>query len=440
MSVVGAPKESNVSEARRIAVETLEAVYRRGGFAAAELDKACAQRVNSSTADRALATELVYGVLRTRGALEARLREHAKRGLAGNDQRVVLHMLLAVYQLAFLSRVPTYAAISEAVSAVRELRGAKVAGFCNAVLRRLSERPHPKLEEAIAQSVPVWLRAALEETVGPARTLGLLGAGPATGDERAWSPTPTMRLRAGQPAPAWLEGASPGTLVPQAHRIRGAGDLRRKKEHELGQFVVQDEGSMFGALALGTRAGERVLDCCAGRGQKASLLAEQLGSNGTLWVTDKTERKLDALQREFQRLGLPQPTAKVVDWQHAQPDVPRDFDRVLVDAPCTGSGTLRRRPEIALRLTPEDVPRLATLAESILRNAANHVRPGGRVLFVVCSVLSREGEAVIERVSDVLRPTLFDWDHPVLTGLTHIRLLPDVHGTDGFFIASLAPI
>src|SRR5690606_29602472 len=108
-----------------------------------------------------------------------------------------------------------------------------------------------------------------------------------------------------------------------------------KEEHERGQFVVQDEGSMFGALALGARSGERVLDCCAGRGQKASLLAEQLGPNGTLWATDKTARKLEALEAEFERLRLPRPTTKAVDWRQANPDIPRDFDRVLVDAPCT---------------------------------------------------------------------------------------------------------
>jgi 16S rRNA (cytosine967-C5)-methyltransferase len=429
-----------VSVARRIAARVLEAVYKKGGFAAAELDRAFAQNP-ASVADRALATELVYGVLRTRGALEQRLKQRAPRGLAGNDQRVVLQLVMASYQLCFLTRVPSYAAISQAVTAVRELRGSKVAGFCNALLRRFDEQPKPSMSQALQDSAPVWLRDELEASVGSEQALALLGVGEVPDEARAWVPTPTLRLREGTPKPAWLEKATVGRLVPTAWKVQDAGDLLRRSEYVRGEYVVQDEGSMFAALALGAKTGDRVLDCCAGRGQKTSLLAERVGQAGTLWATDVAAKKLEALEREFVRLGIARPKTRVVDWRSDDADVPRDFDRVLVDAPCSGSGTLRRRPEIALRLTPRDIPRLAELAESILRNAARHVRPEGRVVFVVCSVLQREGEGVIERVADVLRPTPFDLVHPLVERETsHIRLLPGVHGTDGFFIASLAPV
>jgi 16S rRNA (cytosine967-C5)-methyltransferase len=157
-------------------------------------------------------------------------------------------------------------------------------------------------------------------------------------------------------------------------------------------------------------------------------------------VTDTGEQKLNQLLSEFARLQLPAPQALRVDWTKGDETLPRDFDRVLVDAPCTGSGTLRRRPEIALRLVPEDVERLATLAEHILRNAAKHCKPDGRVLFVVCSVLARETFDVLERVSDVLQSVPFDRNDPFLTPTTtSIHLLPGSHGCDGFFLASLRP-
>jgi 16S rRNA (cytosine967-C5)-methyltransferase len=202
---------------------------------------------------------------------------------------------------------------------------------------------------------------------------------------------------------------------------------------------VQEEGAQWAALALGARPGERVLDACAGHGQKSSLLAEQLGPGGTLWVNDIAEGKLERLRHEFERLGLPEPQSRLVDLTHGVGDLPSDMDRVLVDAPCTGTGTLRRRPEILRRLTPEDPERLAERAALLLTQAATRARPGGRVLFVVCSVLRTECEDVAERVRAVLEPAPFDTPEAAGVagpGAWQCRLLPSVHGTDGYYVAS----
>jgi 16S rRNA (cytosine967-C5)-methyltransferase len=164
-----------------------------------------------------------------------------------------------------------------------------------------------------------------------------------------------------------------------------------------------------------------------------------VGPNGLVLAADRHPQKLAALRREFERLGLPPPPTVAVDWTLGVHDVPVDFDRALVDAPCSGSGTLGRRPEILLRLAQEDVHRLAQTSEKILRSVCTRLKPGGRLVFAVCSVLERECEAVVASVTDILTPAPFD--APELGAIARdssaFRLLPRRHGTDGFFVASL---
>ena len=189
-------------------------------------------------------------------------------------------------------------------------------------------------------------------------------------------------------------------------------------------------------------SGERVLDACAGRGQKTSLFAEQVGPGGAVWATDVYPKKLAALQADSERLGACRSQQlRAVDWTVGAGDVPADFDRVLVDAPCTGTGTLRRRPEIAARLQATDPGRLSALAETILRSAATRARPAGRVVFAVCSVLEEECEALVERVLDVLEPAPFDCPElpgVVPEGATSFRIGPTQFATDGYFAANFS--
>jgi 16S rRNA (cytosine967-C5)-methyltransferase len=206
-----------------------------------------------------------------------------------------------------------------------------------------------------------------------------------------------------------------------------------------GDFVIQEEGAQLIALSLGVKPGERVLDACAGRGQKTSLLAEQVGPDGSVCATDLHHRKLEALTEELARLGLSGVTTETVDWSRGSGDVNELFDAALVDAPCTGTGTLRRRPEILLRLEPDDPLRLAQLSISILRHVAAHVRSGGRVVYAVCSVLPEEGERVVEAVADCLELVPFEVDcvrAALGEGASMGRLLPGKHGTDGYFLAN----
>lgn len=412
--------------ARSIAAKVVERVLCDDAYVAASLDAELRRHPQLDARDRALATELSYGTLRTEPALRARLLAHAPRGIS--DERVLSQLLVAAYQILLLERVPAFAAVDAAVTGVKRERGPRVAGFANAVLRKLTKTGEKLSQgQALRESTPEWLWHALVEAIGEEQAGALISTEALTG----------LRRRLGSDEPEWMRALQAGRISPVARLVRGEGDPRQKPGFAEGVFSVQEEGAQVVGLALGARAGERVLDACAGRGQKASLLAERLGT-GSLVASDLYPEKLQALADELTRLRLPPVETRGIDWSVGQGGLDGHFDRVLVDAPCSGTGTLRRRPEILRRLKPEDPRRLAQLAESILRSAASRARPGGTVLFAVCSVLREECEELVERVLDLLEPQPFDAPElpsELVAGRTSLRLLPGQHGTDGYFMA-----
>jgi 16S rRNA (cytosine967-C5)-methyltransferase len=202
-------------------------------------------------------------------------------------------------------------------------------------------------------------------------------------------------IRAAQPDAV----VSPTTLSPYGLRIRGAGDPRALPGYDEGAFAVQEEGAQLVGLLLDAQPGERVLDACAGRGGKTAQLIEAVGASGSVVATDLHEHRLEQISAELVRLRLDPARLEVacVDWTVGKGAVCGGFDRVLVDAPCTGLGTLRRRPEILLRAGPEDAARMGETQRRVLATAASLVRPGGTLLYAVCSPLSDEGLGVVER-------------------------------------------
>ncbi len=428
----GEPPLSSAGSAlssRGVAALAVVRVLRDGAYAAAALSAELERATALSERDRALATELLYGTLRLRSALEARLAPLAPRGL--KDVVVKAELLVAAYQLLSLDRVPAFAAVNAAVGAVRAARGPQVAGFANAVLRKLAGSEKLVSKDAALDNVAPWLVDALTRAVGPEETQALI----VPPREKVVG----LRLIAERPIPGWLASSERGQASARSRLIQSQGDPRKREGFEQGAFVVQEEGAQTVALALGARSGDKILDACAGRGQKTSLFTEQVGASGTVWAADVYPKKLEALQAEFQRLRLPSPALRAIDWTVGVGDIPSDFDRVLVDAPCTGTGTLRRRPEIAARLQAADPARLSQLAEAILRAAATRAKVGGHVVFAVCSVLEEECEALVARVLDVLEPAPFD--APELTRIvegaaTSFRIGPTRWATDGYFAAS----
>ncbi len=436
-----------VPTARTVAAEVIVRVTRDGAFAAAALDAELDRAIQLDPRDRALATELVYGTLRYLRWLEERIGRHAPRGIAGLDPHVRAHLLVAAYQLYVLTRVPAFAVVNEAVDAVRAQRGGgpKVAGFANAVLRKVGREPkpdEPALREAALVSVEPSLRAAIVRAIGEEGARRLVGSHDAP---------PPLGIRVEDPAARdrWL-GAfrdarpnatfEPGRVSPHAVLARGAGRIVDLPGYDDGVWTPQEEGSQLVALALGAREGEAVLDACAGRGNKTGLLARAVGPGGAVDAVDLHAKKLDTLRRELGRIHLAPRATYAVDWSVGTGAITGPYDRVLVDAPCSGTGTIRRRPELLLRRVEADLPALAKLQRAILARAASLVRPGGRVVYAVCSVLREEAEDVVASASEAgLEPAAFDAPAAravAKDGASTLRLLPQDHGTDGYYVAS----
>lgn len=409
--------------ARSVASTAIARVFGDRAFAAAALDAEIERHPQLDRRDAGLATELVYGVLRTYGFLEEQLRSRSTRDLPRSPE-IRASLLIGAYTLFFLDRVPAFAAVNEAVDAVRAVESS-AAGYANALLRSigrdLETRARPTLAGAVSDGAPGWLRGELRRSLGrgdAAKFLASiadvapLGLATRSAEDR---PRVMEELRAAHPE---LEVIA-SELSPRGILLRGGVHPSRLSGVD-GEFIVQEEGAQIVAMAVGAEAGDRVLDACAGRGNKSWFLAHAVGADGRVVACDLHPRKLDVLAR----YALPHPVeTRGVDWSVGGGGLPTDFDRVLVDAPCSGVGTLRRRPEIQWLREPSSIAELAALQAAILRNAAKHVKDGGRLVYAVCSVLREESEAVIEAALG----------QPADSTL---RLLPHVQGTDGYFVAT----
>lgn len=443
MSSSGAAQRAPI-DARSLAARVLTRVLGDDAWAAALLDAEIEAHPQLDPRDRALATELVYGVLRRLAWLEARALVHA-REKRWPDKVTRVEILVAAYQLLCLERVPPHAAVDHAVRAVTRARGKGLGGFTNAVLRKLAaegrETDPPPL------SVPRWLGASLERALGAGGARSFL----ARSAERA---PIAIRVHDAASRPGWVARleellgpgkARAGALSELAIVLEPGGPLAALPGFGV-DWAPQEEGSQVVALALGARPGDEVLDACAGRGHKSAILARAVEPGGAVDLADLHPKKLARAREDLLALGVRPRSAIAVDLSVGGGALASRYARALVDAPCTGTGTLRRRPEILLRRREEDLVALPALQSRILGSVLDRVGPGGRVVYAVCSVLPEECEDVIARAlegrADVERAP---FDAPLGARLAAeaggppwcFRLLPHVHGTDGYFVASL---
>jgi 16S rRNA (cytosine967-C5)-methyltransferase len=435
--------------AREIAFDVLRRVEEGGAYASRALDAALGEAGALDPREAALATELVYGTLRRALQLDAALAPHSRRALDRVDPAARVALRLGAYQLLFL-RTPAHAAVGEAVSLAKGVDHGRAAGYVNAVLRSLSRAPSPPSPPpagldpvanlAVSESLPGWVAAEWIAWLGEARARSLAAAMNRPAPLVLRSPRRDellARLREGG-VEARLTARSPhgvevlGGSVEQVARAAGAVP-----------FQVQDESAQLVTLfAAGDLAAAgrpvRVLDLCAAPGGKAFHLAEILPAGSEVVAVEIHPRKADALRREAERRGVPGLRVVCADGSRPIPGLaPASFDAVLVDAPCAGLGTLRRHPELKLRRTAADLPRLAAVQEAILRTALAHARPGAVVTYSVCSLSRAEGPDVVARVGGRRAPPPPGLPPDVLTAEGDLLTLPDLHGGDGFYAARL---
>jgi 16S rRNA (cytosine967-C5)-methyltransferase len=411
-----------ISGARRVAYEVLLRVFEQDAYA----DRAFATAADPLDArDRALAQRLAYGAVQRVRTLDHAIETLGRRPVGKLDPPVRAALRLGTYQLGYVEGVPRYAAVNESVELVRRARLERAVPFANAVLRRIAEGIEPLLaglpeatpaEAALKHSYPDWVAEAWWRDLGRDDTLALMGA---QNEPRETVVHVTARGR------GRVEGR-PDPDVPDAVHV----DRVDEDAVARGLVFPQSVGSQLAGLAAGATHGERVLDCCAAPGAKTIQLAERAGEVVAVEVHEGRARELE---ENVRAAGVT--NARVVRGDAtALPPELTDFDRALVDAPCSGLGVLNSRPDLRWRARP-----LPDLQLALLRAAAARVRPGGSIVYAVCTLNREENEDVVDASPLEPDPALADeWPrfrHPRRPEF--LLTLPHVHRTSGFFVARL---
>ncbi|MGH9474800.1 MAG: transcription antitermination factor NusB [Terriglobales bacterium] len=433
-----------VSLARQLASEVLLLVEQEHGYARDLLHSRRAQAV--APADRRLATELVMGVLRWRGTLDYVIERGARRPVAHIPPLPLTALRLGAYQLRWLDRIPASAAVHESVE-LAKAGGPKAAGFVNAVLRHLPRAPvmqllanerDPARRREAEFSHPAWLLERWSRHYGPQAAAAMAEYGNQTPPKACWGPA------------AAQVGSAPARLLRSARRVGTADAAVAAAAARAGRIFLQDEASQLIAHLLAARPGDRVLDACAAPGSKTALL-HALAPQAAIVALERHWLRARLLRR---RLGAASSAVPVVVADASRPlPLTLAFDRILVDAPCTGTGTLARNPEIRWRLQPQDPARLAHLQLALLGRAAAALAPGGRLVYSVCSLEPEEGPQVLaallaaqpqlrlEAIADLLHALAAAGEllaPPArLSAGNYLRILPGEWDSEGFFAAAL---
>ncbi len=398
--------------------------------------------------DRALCHELVMGVLRWQLWLDRLAEYFTKRPTSDLDVAIRLILRLGLYQLRFLSRVPASAIVNESVNLVHRARLRSAGALVNAVLRRAAREldvdpaqgiADPLERLAVTTSHPAWLIERWTRAFGIEETGAFARANnqPAPTafrvvTQRASENEVITQLRA---SGAMLE---PSRMASHAWRISQNGRLFSELVAG-GEIYVQDEASQMVAQILGAGIGDRVLDLCAAPGSKTTQIADEMSGSGIVVASDVHAHRLRNVRDTAKSHTLSNIHCLVLNGLEPLPLRQNFFDRVLVDAPCSGTGTFRRNPEIRWRISADDIDDLSSRQSQLLRNAARVVKPRGRLVYSTCSVEPEENEAVVQTfLENYINFSLVAVPFGnALTSAGTSRTWPQHHDTDGFFVASL---
>jgi 16S rRNA (cytosine967-C5)-methyltransferase len=445
-----ANKESAGIAARKAAFEILFRVDHKGAYADALLGS---RLPDFEPNDRRLITLMVLGTLAWRAQLDFEVERLASRPLAKIDAAVLEILRLALFQIRHLDRVPKHAAVDTAVTiANSERRTRDASGFINAVLRKAARQDPPSFEIAndeigtlaLKYSHPPWMAERFVAIFGRIEAESLMAS-----DNEAAPTAIRLNLSRGTRDEILTRIKSDGLEViaegrfPETLILKGSPHLESESFHD-GLFHVQSEASQIIARMLGPARGATVVDCSAAPGGKATHLAELVGEHGKVIALDLNLAGLRNTRGVAQRLGHTSLFFARADITKAVPFRPASFEYVLLDAPCTGTGTLRQHPEIRWRIKPGDPSRMAVLQLAMLRNAATLLAPGGAMVYSVCSLMPEEGPEVIAqflaedpRYEIDKHPAAIEQFADFLHADGTLLTRPDRCGLDGFFSARI---
>ena len=436
----------SATPARRCAYVVLRRVFEQDAWADRTLH-AEARRHGLDGRERALATQLVYGAVQRRGTLDFLIERLAGRAVAELDPPIRAGLRLGLFQLCYLDRVPAHAAVGEAVELVKG-DAPRGAGLVNAVLRRAtreSERLLATLDDAtppgaaIRHSHPEWIAELWWETLGAeaARELMMADNAPAEAVVRV----NTLRAQPAELAERLPVASHADPALPEALVLDGPLDAFGTPEWGAGLFMPQSRAAMTVSRLLAPEPGQRVLDLCAAPGGKTTHLAALMGDSGAVVAVERHPGRADALRRTARRMGASCVEVRCED--AASIDFDEQFDRVLVDPPCSDLGTLASRPDARWRKSADQVERLAGAQAAILGAGARALRPGGVLVYSTCTISPAENEHVVDAFlathpafsADDLSRELAVWQHPRVPA--YAQTLPHRDGTEGFFMARL---
>jgi 16S rRNA (cytosine967-C5)-methyltransferase len=436
------------TDPRRLAVRIVDRVFRTDSYADILLDSAFRNNPVSEP-DKALATELVYGTLRWWKLLDWNLSRVFRGDWKEVPEPVRHDCEIALYQILFLDRVPAYAAVDAAVRMAGEIQGGRWKATVNAVLRTLIRGPeltrvpddagNAAERLSIIHSHPTWLVEKWIGRYGEERTASICRAN----NERPGISLRINRLRSDRAAVVReLEGrgipSESSRTLDEFISIRKAGDPSGFEGFRQGRFTVQDVSAGLVAHLIDPHPGDTILDMAAAPGGKTTAIAELSEDRAVVTARDINAKRLALVTENTVRLGLQSVRTEVRDGRTPGPPPEARFDKVLVDAPCSGLGTLRRRPELKWRRKPGDIPALTSAQSSLLDAAAGLLRPGGILVYSTCTVLEEENRGILDafltshrefEVEDAGRFVPSDCVTPDGT----VETWPDIHGSDGSF-------
>ena len=441
-----------VDPVREAAFRSLRRITEKAGYVNIIVD-ATLERYRWPDRDRKLYTTLVYGTLRHQGLIDWVLAQRMGRKFPRKIDPPILTVLrMGVYQILFLSRTPKYAAVDESVNLAKKHGHQGSASLVNAVLRATPRDPqaielpdkaeHPALYIATRYSHPLWLVERWSAAWGVEQTERLCAAN--SGVAPLTVRANTLKVAIGQlewRLRAERVSVRKNTDVPEEFEIVGSPrPLRALRSFRDGLFHIQDASSMSACHLLAPNPGETVIDLCAGPGGKTTHLAQLMQNQGKIYAVDVQPHRLRLIRESCKMLGVTMVRCVQGDARRVSERELPEADRVLLDAPCTGTGTLRRRVDLKWRLSSEDFGRLACMQRELIAAAALVLKPGGVLVYSVCSIDRAETDEVVEAAflhahNLTLDDTSPSWMSRFRTPERTFRIMPGDTGMDGFFMA-----